>query len=456
MVSLDTKPPYRALSYSWQEDPPLKIAFAKYGSQADINWRPAETWRTIICNGQGFIVGPNLYNALIWLRKTQGDYSLWIDAICINQNDLGERGSQVEMMGRIYKSAESVLVWLGTCPILLSPVMGGFGVSKNTNPRTITETEGQRLRAFAKLRIPAAYLFSRRWFRRGWVMQEVLLARQLEFFLGPHQFSSETLLDVIGSLGSAEELNYKYNPLIRLPNAFQILKSNQSILNSREEFSRGLTWQLEDYLFACCARGFTDRRDAVFAGLALLDPLSRKIGHHIQAPITTQATLNIDSGEPWSNRRNTSIDTAPCLYPTKKLWSELSPNYESSTVEVFINCAACLLSSPTGIYLLSLAGRAPPVSEFLRPQLEEHPDYSKDPSKDLPSWVPDFSRIPSPQPLRGYGGDPFTACLSIEEMPQISADTTKLRLHAANWDTLVGHSWYRSLFNTAISNSLTF
>ncbi len=43
----------------------------------------------------------------------QAPISLWVDAVCINQADLKERGSQVQLMRRIYSSAETVLAWLG-------------------------------------------------------------------------------------------------------------------------------------------------------------------------------------------------------------------------------------------------------------------------------------------------------------------------------------------------------
>ena len=38
---------------------------------------------------------------------------IWIDAICINQEDLLERNAQVTLMFRIYGSAQQALVWLG-------------------------------------------------------------------------------------------------------------------------------------------------------------------------------------------------------------------------------------------------------------------------------------------------------------------------------------------------------
>lgn len=43
----------------------------------------------------------------------EGSRLLWADAVCINQADDAERGSQVGMMGRIYGQAARTLVWLG-------------------------------------------------------------------------------------------------------------------------------------------------------------------------------------------------------------------------------------------------------------------------------------------------------------------------------------------------------
>jgi hypothetical protein len=53
-------------------------------------------------------VQPDLLAALKALRDPQKDRYLWIDAICINQEDIGERNHQVEMMSTIYGQAKSV------------------------------------------------------------------------------------------------------------------------------------------------------------------------------------------------------------------------------------------------------------------------------------------------------------------------------------------------------------
>jgi hypothetical protein len=95
-ISLDNPPRYTGLSYTW-------------GSIA-------RTW-PILVNGSNFMVTENLGT---WLRHTQKglteykvSMAFWADAICINQDDDDEKAWQVQQMPDIYKTADSVFVWLG-------------------------------------------------------------------------------------------------------------------------------------------------------------------------------------------------------------------------------------------------------------------------------------------------------------------------------------------------------
>lgn len=58
-------------------------------------------------------VTPNLKEALLQLRVVDDYRTLWIDSICINQEDSQEKSEQVCLMAKIYAGAENVLVWLG-------------------------------------------------------------------------------------------------------------------------------------------------------------------------------------------------------------------------------------------------------------------------------------------------------------------------------------------------------
>jgi hypothetical protein len=51
--------------------------------------------------------------ALLHLRDRFVERIIWIDAICINQDDNGEKGQQVQTMAKIYAKASRVIVWLG-------------------------------------------------------------------------------------------------------------------------------------------------------------------------------------------------------------------------------------------------------------------------------------------------------------------------------------------------------
>jgi hypothetical protein len=88
--------PYNAVSYTWASDLP------------DVD---------VLCNGQRLRVTGNCEAALrrFWNRRI-GDpakNALWIDSICICQNDIKERNHQVSITAEIYEKARCVLIWLG-------------------------------------------------------------------------------------------------------------------------------------------------------------------------------------------------------------------------------------------------------------------------------------------------------------------------------------------------------
>jgi hypothetical protein len=76
-------------------------------------WGPPHPTGVIYVNDCPFAVRQNLERALTVLRHSQFPRCLWVDAICINQADTDERGSQVANMSGIFRMARKVLVWLG-------------------------------------------------------------------------------------------------------------------------------------------------------------------------------------------------------------------------------------------------------------------------------------------------------------------------------------------------------
>ncbi|KAK2754958.1 hypothetical protein CKAH01_05972 [Colletotrichum kahawae] len=92
-ADLDRKPSFEALSYEWR---------GKVGSIP------------VLCNNQQLLITPNCKAAMQTLRRESTFRNLWIDALCINQEDYSEKAKQVALMTRIYGIAEKVLMWLGS------------------------------------------------------------------------------------------------------------------------------------------------------------------------------------------------------------------------------------------------------------------------------------------------------------------------------------------------------
>jgi Heterokaryon incompatibility protein (HET) len=89
---LDDAPEYESLSYAWGE---------------------TALTRTTKIEGRALSISLALETALRHLRTRTKDRVLWIDAICINQEDNNERNNQVSFMDDIYATARRVVVWIG-------------------------------------------------------------------------------------------------------------------------------------------------------------------------------------------------------------------------------------------------------------------------------------------------------------------------------------------------------
>ncbi|PPJ52362.1 hypothetical protein CBER1_09838 [Cercospora berteroae] len=75
-------------------------------------WGRAAADKPITLNGHEFLVRQNLYDFLVQMASENRRDWFFVDAICINQDDVPERSVQVTYMGRIYRIAEEVIAWI--------------------------------------------------------------------------------------------------------------------------------------------------------------------------------------------------------------------------------------------------------------------------------------------------------------------------------------------------------
>ncbi|KAH8591877.1 heterokaryon incompatibility, partial [Bisporella sp. PMI_857] len=76
-------------------------------------WGETTTTHHVMIEGKRLPITANLDKALRRVRRNNQDLYLWVDAICINQDDTAEKENQISMMFQIYQSATQVVVYLG-------------------------------------------------------------------------------------------------------------------------------------------------------------------------------------------------------------------------------------------------------------------------------------------------------------------------------------------------------
>jgi hypothetical protein len=143
-------------------------------------WGDPSNKKLVICSGASISITESAENVLRRFRLARssrygkmdiGRYLnpltsitslLWIDMICINQNDSYERNDQVQLMGLIYQRASRVLIYLGEADDHSDSAMDAIAERKAST----SAIQQKVLKFFDK----------RAWFSRVWVLQEVALA----------------------------------------------------------------------------------------------------------------------------------------------------------------------------------------------------------------------------------------------------------------------------------------
>ena len=162
-------PKYIALSYCW-------------GNVTHKTW--------VNCNGQRLALTKDLLNAIRRLRRKDEIIILWIDQICINQEDLEERSSQVQLMRKIYRSAADVLIWLGDEADKSNMAIELISRLSDHHDKDIHSWTTKGWRALGAL-------LSRPWFSRMWILQELGVASSATVVCGNQSIPWQRISDMI-------------------------------------------------------------------------------------------------------------------------------------------------------------------------------------------------------------------------------------------------------------------
>lgn len=270
-------------------------------------WGTPEPKKSIRLEDYDFDILENLEAALRRLRKPGEKRLMWIDAICINQENLQERGEQVIQMRSIYERAEKIIIWLGEPD---HPGQDEWSVLKslaNANGWATNQIHMWRQKKnfdlsrgfFGRYAAMAAgeyngdqfehgelgQLLDRPWWKRVWIVQELVLAKKATLMCGPDEVNWDAIkarMEPGGWLGGKGlKSNLDIRPLrnfegsaVLTPYVFP--DTEYLLLNELREkhLCNNLNESIYYFLYQCRVFQTTNPRDRIYAFLGLAEDIN--------------------------------------------------------------------------------------------------------------------------------------------------------------------------------------
>ncbi|KAI0195493.1 HET-domain-containing protein [Astrocystis sublimbata] len=281
-VSLDGSNEFEALSYVWgSNENPLQINLG----------------------GQTTNVTRNLGLALQHLRNEGNERIIWVDAICINQNDKEERTHQVQLMQRIYSGASQVVVWLG---LLMRNGQQTIAAIKRLGSNSALHWT--QIPDMEDL-LPGIFFFLRHeWWLRIWTVQEAVLAQRLIYQCGNTQFWSRNLIDVAASYrehidtkGCCETLKF---PSHGMATASDVTLATENIIQLRHFQLRSQNYSFDKVASLFRHRRASDPLDKVYGLLGISSGIEKP---SIDYNFSKAKVYQLTAGDSISHNKNLDI-----------------------------------------------------------------------------------------------------------------------------------------------------
>jgi hypothetical protein len=260
---------YRALSYSWGHP---------------------ELSDVLVCNEKARPISRSNAAALRALRHPTKSIYLWIDAICINQEDVQEKSQQVAEMLLIYKKAQSVTAWLGEADdenLLALACICNLAVFRALLSDFHKSSHGTScLDQLRKMYKALLCLYEKPWLRRTWIRQEIFGARQLVMQCGVHQMpwddfiQGSKIMAIVRTL-LLDQIAISQDAETSLVQLLEEAQRNARIPPSGVKPPRPLT----EVLLASELFEVTDQRDTFYAilGMCNVAAYTKTVGEHSEA-----------------------------------------------------------------------------------------------------------------------------------------------------------------------------
>ncbi|EMT71103.1 Heterokaryon incompatibility protein 6, OR allele [Fusarium odoratissimum] len=317
---------------------------------------------------------------------------IWADALCINQADLDERAAQVKLMGRLYKSASIVLAWVGQYDRLSELAIQAMGkildfdaTRLHTQDSSYLEQEEVTMSSVPGMTVVHWFalfsLFQRLWFRRAWVVQEAVFARDILMVCGATLQSMDFILAVAAFL---EQTGID----------IELCQFGHKFLTNGAVSDQAQHWEKLSLLSGQPARTVNELkvtpRDALSFILGYHHTRSRLGFCNAGLPMVTFERRKLHLLSVLSDFRELdATDPRDKIFAFLNLAEDglgLQPDYNADVKEVFTQTTKAMIEKRVGSHLAVLS---------------HVQDLSDTRIQGLPSWVPDFSarlgRVPFDQ-----------------------------------------------------------
>jgi hypothetical protein len=203
----------------------------------------------------------NLGSALRQLLR-HGCTRIWIDALCIDQQNGAERSAQILRMEAIYKKAHTVAVWLGLESDGSLNVMrfaDNFGRTRLGSANVVHRIKPTHIRSIA---MDVRAFFMRSYWSRVWIIQEIVAASRLRVLCGPDMVDWASFSIFVSALPDRLRAQERTIGLGDSDMARQISQF-------RRDRTDGGSMSMLQALHLSSLSNSTDRKDKVFALLGL-------------------------------------------------------------------------------------------------------------------------------------------------------------------------------------------
>ncbi|THV47300.1 hypothetical protein BGAL_0321g00150 [Botrytis galanthina] len=256
-------------------------------------WGDANKRKTILVDQKPLLINASLDSALRHLRDKKEDLAVWADGICINQFDFKEKNKQVGLMSLIYQVARHTVIFLGETTsetdeifkLLDSPMST---MSKQTKSGFLSNarksyTAHQKFvlhsEVYTRSKIDdlIRQVIDMPWFRRIWILQELILSGDPWIQVGFHRLRWTDFTSLI--LDSKHDSALVKSPNYNVLNDMRMLR--ESFISATPDFFGPCDYLL-NILHSRRGYGVFDPRDMLYGHLALFANQSKSDNPEIE------------------------------------------------------------------------------------------------------------------------------------------------------------------------------